>query len=71
MDIKSGRTYVIRVVDDSNIAILHEYTKREMIVSKAYPIIATSIKIILVLVSILIPLLLFMTIPLLRRSRNV
>ena len=70
-NIEAGTTYVVHVKDSSTAEVLHKYSKREAIVYNIGSIIKYTFKVLVVLASVLFPPLLFITIPLMRRSKRV
>jgi hypothetical protein len=61
--IETGKTYVIKVTDNKTVDILHEYTKKEKFMKQLYPVVALIIKVLLLIISALVPPLLLITIP--------
>jgi len=68
--IEVGKTYVVEIKDSNNIELLHEYSKKEKFVHQIYPMLITTIKALSVLISVAIPPLLLITIPLLKKKQN-
>ncbi|CAB4125494.1 hypothetical protein UFOVP53_152 [uncultured Caudovirales phage] len=69
MKIEIGKTYVVAVKDKNNIELLHEYSKKESFIYNIYPKVIMILKIFSVLISVAIPPLLFITVPLLKKNK--
>lgn len=69
MKIEVGKTYVVAIKDKNNIELLHEYSKKENFIYNIYPMAITILKVFSVLISVVIPPLLFITIPLLKKNK--
>ena len=68
MLIQPDKVYVVKVRDGTHADILHEYTKRERVIYNIKVNSITALKILVVIVSILIPPLLLVTMPMMRKS---
>ena len=69
MNVDIGKTYVVRIKDAQSADILHEYTTREKIIHDIKEISLNLLKGSILLISIIIPPLLFITIPLMKTKR--
>lgn len=69
MKVEVGKIYVIKILDNKNVNILHEYSKKESFMYNIYSMAITVLKIFSVLISVVIPPLLFITILLLKKNK--
>lgn len=67
-NIEADTTYVVYVKDGSTAEVLHKYSKREAIIYNIGSISKCTFKVLIVLVSVLLPPLLLITIPLMRKN---
>lgn len=70
MKLEVGKTYVIKITDEKNCEILHEYSLRERIVKNIASVLHTLLKTLILLVSVCVPPLLLITLPIFRKTKK-
>lgn len=67
MKLEVGKTYVLKVIDQKSVELLHEYTKTERIARNVYPNVLLTSRILLFVLSVCVTPLLMITVPLMKK----